>query len=176
MKKIKVVLLLLILTTFQTFATSFPTDEGKDKEKVTLSFMTLHDKALEFVTSDINNMIMRKNKGFLWPATKIVFMKEGEKLLFKVMAIDNSWCNMFQEGENPYGYIVVNGRVFIVSVKNDSPVEIEKYFERDAELKRTFYKPGPGTKPVSKNPIWSYLHKGDMATVQNSIYMESLGR
>ncbi|MDU1889186.1 MAG: hypothetical protein E6767_00730 [Dysgonomonas sp.] len=176
MKKVKILLLFLFtFTTLQTFAINQPTDDSKDK--VTLSFLILQDEALQFVASDINSMILRKNKGFLWPATKVVFSKDGDRLLFNVMAIDNSWCNMFQEGEKPYGYFVESGRVFIVSVKGDSPVEVEKYFERDPnELQRTFYKPSAETKPVSKNPVWSYLHKGHMATVLNSVYMESLGR
>ena len=124
MLKIKIISILFILNIVHAIALP-PT-----KDKITLSFLEVKDPVLEFVASDINNMILRKNKGFLWPVTKITFTKNGDKLFFDVMAIDNSWYNMFKEDETPYGYFVVNRRMFIVSYKNNTSVQLEEYFEK----------------------------------------------
>ncbi|WP_156032791.1 hypothetical protein [Prevotella sp. 10(H)] len=147
-----------------------------EKDKVTLSYIEVTDKVVEFVASDVHGMILRKNKGFLWPATKIAFFKKDGQLHFDVTAIDNSWCNMFSNGEKPYGYFVIGGRAFIVASKGEDEIDLSQYFTCDNEIERTFYKPDGNVKPVSKNPVWYYLHKGTMATVLDSVNMASLGR
>ncbi|EGK02833.1 MULTISPECIES: hypothetical protein [Dysgonomonas] len=169
--------LLFILITFcslQTFAT--PPRTKIEKDKVTLTYIEVKDEAIEFAASDIHSMILRKNKGFLWPATKIAFSRKNGQLYFDVTAIDNSWCNMFRADENPYGYFVIGGRMFIVTSKGNEPIDLAEYFTCDNDIERTFYKPDATVKPVSKNPVWYYLHKGKMATVLDSINIASLGR
>lgn len=172
MIKIKILTLLLLLGIMPVSANN----PEKEESKIVLPYLKLKDAAIEFVAFDINSMILRKNRGFLWPATKITFSKKGEKMLFDIMAIDNSWCNMFQEGEIPYGYIVVDRRIFIVSTKKDDPVELEKYFERSTEIERTFNTSNVDEEAKKGNPKWQYLHMGDMATVLDSTNMGKLGR
>jgi len=175
MIRITALLALLFSLSIQLFSTNPP---EKETEKITLSYLELKDPAIEFATSDINYMIMRKSRGYLWPATKITLMKEGGKLLFVVTAIDNSWCNMFCREEVPHGYTVVNGRLFIVTTKGDIPDEFHNFFITNNEIRdKTFSKGEEGAKPTAKNPVWTYLHRGEkMATVLNSVYTENLGR
>lgn len=146
--------------------------------KVVLSYLDLNDTSIEFVAFDIHSMILRKSKGFLWPAVKFSFSKEGEKLIFVATAIDNSWCNMFVPGEMPRGYFTMNGRLFIVATKGDAFEEFDKFFTLDESVdKKTFYKADEKAKPVAKNPVWTYLYRGEeMATVLKSSYTENLGR
>ena len=175
MTKIKLLIILFILGCVKASAGSPPTTTGDSK--ITLEYIEIKDDAIRFVTSDIHAMILRKNRGFLWPATKIVYFKKQGKLHFDVTAIDNSWCNMFCDGEKPHGYFVVDGRVFIASSKGDEPINFDDYFTFNSEVAgKTFHKATPTAKPVGKNPVWYYLHKGHMATVLDSVNMGSLGR
>ncbi|MDR1882034.1 MAG: hypothetical protein LBR26_04545 [Prevotella sp.] len=171
---IKILLILVTFFSLQAFAASPRTKIGKDK--VTLSYIEVKDEAVKFVAFDIHNMILRKSKGFLWPATKIAFFKKGDQLYFDVTAIDNSWRNIFCADESPYGYFIVGGRIFITTSKGDDPIDLEQYFTCDNETERTFYKPDAKTKPENKNPVWRYHHTGSMATVLNSTNIASLGR
>ena len=175
MTKIKLLIFILALTGWAKVSAGTPLTKSEDS-KVTLSYYVVKDDAIRFVTSDIHHMILRKNKGFLWPATKIVFFKKEGKLHFDVTAIDNSWCNMFCDGEKPYGYFVVGGRVFIAASKGDEPIDFEEYFAHGEDIEKTFHKAKPDAKAASKSPIWYYLHKGKMATVLDSVNMASLGR
>lgn len=155
---------------------SFPPD--KDKDKIVLKYLDLNDEAIEFVAFDVHSMILRKSKGFLWPAVKLAFSKENDKLIFVVTAIDNSWCNMFVPDETPRGYFTMNGRLFIVTTKGDTPPEFDRFFTLNTEVaEKTFYKADEKAKPVAKNPVWTYLHQGkEMATVLKSVHTENLGR
>ena len=94
------------------------------------------------------------------------------------MAIDNSWSNMFAEGETPHGFFSVNQRVFVVFTKDASPIDIDTYFDLDQERKRSFDKSETSRGSKAKNPVWYYLYKNEarMATVLDSFYLEKLGR
>lgn len=150
----------------------------KEKEAIVLPYLDLNDPAVGFVAFDVHSMILRKKKGYLWPVVKLTFMKDKNELKFVVTAIDNSWCNMFTEDEVAHGYSTLNGRLYIISTKGEIPAEFNEFFTLDAEVeKKTFYKADKKAKPVAKNPVWTYLHKGtEMATVLNSANMLSLGR
>jgi len=179
MIKVRLFIFLLVLGfTLQTFGALPEKEPGKETDKVVLPYYELEDPAIKFAVFDVHNMILRKSKGFLWPAAKITLSKDGDKLIFVIMAIDNSWCNMFKADETPHGYLTINGRLFIVSTKGDIPAEFQKFFIPDPEIKdKTFYKADAKAKPVAKNPVWTYLYQGDkMATVLNSVYTENLGR
>jgi len=179
MIKAQILLILAIVLSIPTefFCTTPP--EKEKENKITLGYLDLKDPAIEFATSDINMMIMRKKKGYLWPATKLMLTKEDGKLLFIVTAIDNSWYNMFCKDETAHGYTVVNGRMFIITTKGDIPEEFHRFFIPDNETRtKTFTKVDPNVKPTAKNPVWTYLHRGNdkMATVIKSVYTENLGR
>ncbi len=179
MIKVRILTILFALAfAMQAFCSSPVKEDNKENNKVVLSYLDLTDAAVEFAAFDVNGMILRKSKGFMWPATKITFSKDADKLLFVVTAIDNSWCNMFPADEVAHGYFIVNGRLFIVSTKGEVPAEFSKFFTLNTEIKeKTFYKADAGSKPVAKNPVWTYLHRGDqMATVLDSVYTENLGR
>jgi len=177
MAKIKIFTILLVLTlTLPVFGT--PPDKEKNKDKIVLSYLDLNDPAVGFVAFDVHSMILRKKKGFLWPAVKLSFSKEGEKLIFVVTAIDNSWCNMFNDEETPRGYFTLNGRLFIVSTKGEVPPQFDEFFTLNTDIgERTFYKADANAKPVAKKPVWTYLYQGtEMATVLKSVNIENLGR
>lgn len=171
--KILTVLLILGLT-----LPAFSLPPNKEKDKIVLSYLDLNDPAVGFVAFDVHSMILRKKKGFLWPAVKLTFSKEKNELIFVVTAIDNSWCNMFNDDETPRGYFTLNGRLFIVSTKGETPTEFNEFFTLNAEIgEKTFYKADAKAKPIAKNPIWTYLHRGsEMATVLKSVNIENLGR
>lgn len=174
MTKIKTILFILLISTLQIAAN--PPKTKVENNNITLNYIDVKDKAIKFVVSDIHSMILRKNKGFLWPATKIAFFKKGDDLYFDVTAIDNSWSNMFCSGEKPYGFFVIDGRMFIACIKDGSNIDLGDYFSYDDNIERTFHKSDPSLKPIGKNPIWHYQHKGTMATVLDSANMLSLGR
>lgn len=168
--------LLLLIAFFAIQASGNPKTEPKEEKVVRLSYLEVKDDVIMFAASDVHHMILRKNKGFLWPATKIVLFKQGDKLYFDITAIDNSWNNMFRDDEKTYGYFVIGGRAFIVASKGDTTVEMEQYFTIDNTIEKNFGKADPKSKPTAKSPIWYYFHKGTMATVLNSVNMANLGR
>lgn len=174
MKRTLIALFLMFSVSFSVL--SSPPEKGDDK--VLLSYLDLNDTSIEFVAFDIHSMILRKSKGFLWPAVKFTFSKEEEKLIFVATAIDNSWYNMFVADETPRGYFTMSGRLFIVATKGDAFEEFDKFFTLDESIeKKTFYRANGKNKPVAKNPIWTYLYRGEeMATVLKSSYTENLGR
>lgn len=175
MTKIKLIIIFLILGfTLPVFC--LPPD--REKDKIVLSYLDLNDPAVNFVAFDVHSMILRKKKGFLWPAVKLTFSKENNNLIFVVTAIDNSWYNMFNNDEIPRGYFTLNGRLFIVSTKGETPTEFDEFFTLNTEIgEKTFYKADANAKPVAKNPVWTYLYRGtEMATVLKSFNVENLGR
>lgn len=165
---------LLLAVSLPVFCT--PPEEGDDK--VVLSYLDLNDTTVEFVAFDIHSMILRKKKGYLWPAVKVAFFKDKDELKFVVTAIDNSWSNMFVPDETPRGYFTVNGRLFVVATKGEDFPEFSKIFSLDESVpEKTFYKADNTVKPIAKNPVWTYLHRGEeMATVLDSVHIENLGR
>jgi hypothetical protein len=173
-------LITLLFLSFTLYTLASDSDPIKDTEKITLSYLELNDSSIEFAVHDVNSMILRKNKGYLWPATKITLSKDDDKLIFVITAIDNSWYNMFSNDETTHGYFTVNGRLFIVATKGEIPEEFNNIFEHNPEIKeKSFSKTDSKLKPVSKSPVWTYLYKGgynNTSIVIKSVYTENLGR
>lgn len=178
MLKIKLALILTIFLISSYNIYSNPPEKDKETEKITLSFLEVTDPAIKFSTSDINMMIMRKSKGYLYPATKLLLTKEDGKLLFIVTAIDNSWCNMFCKEETVHGYTTVQGRLFIIATKGNIPEEFDRFFILNKDVNVKTFSKSSETDTTIKNPVWTYLHRGEdkMATVLKSVYTEKLGR
>lgn len=170
--KIKILFFISILFVSIQLNSASPT---KGKNKIVLPYLEIKDDVIKFAATDVYQMILRKNRGFLWPATKITLSKTGDKLFFDIVAIDNSWCNMLTRDETPYGFFVIGGRMFVVASK-DRNFDFDSYFIRDNEIEKTFNRPDETENTTVKNPIWQYLHKGTMATVLNSLNIRNLGR
>ncbi|WP_163274216.1 hypothetical protein [Dysgonomonas sp. 511] len=169
-------LLLTLLTLFLSVQASATPPANIKNKKIELSYLELYDDIIRFAATDVHQMILRKSKGYLWPATKVLLFKTDDKLFFNITAIDNAWSNMLIDSETPHGYFVLGGRMFIVVTKDDS-VNLDDYFIlRDDIKKQNFTKSENTENTESGCPIWYYLHKGDMATVVNSVNMAKLGR
>lgn len=154
----KVAILTFMLISFLTMvsASNDPQPNGKDN-KITLSRFQLNDNKIKHLTYDISNFIFRKKSGFNWPMTKIIFSKDdkNDSLRLDITAIDNEWSKMVEPGEIPYGYFVINNRLFVISTKENSTVDLSQYFSPMADGERIFS--SSENKKLQKNPKWIYL-------------------
>ena len=156
MRKIAVFAIILICSFITTFGSTYPqpTDDGN---KFQLSRFILTDGKIRHLTSDISNMIFNRKNGFKWPMTKIIFSKDKNNsniLRLDITALDNEWNKIIEAGEKPYGYFVINNRLFVISTKEDSPIDLTSYFEPIEDGERTFNDTKCET-PI-KNPKWIY--------------------
>lgn len=158
MRKIAILTFILIsILTISSSASSNTQPSGKDN-KITLSRFQLNDSKIRHLTSDISNFIFRKKSGFNWPMTKIIFSKDekyNNNLRLDITAIDNEWNKMIEPGETPYGYFVINNRLFIISTKDSSDIDLSQYFTFMADGERIFS--SSENKKPQKNPKWIYL-------------------
>lgn len=155
MQKIAILAIILICNFTEIFASTLPqpTDDGN---KLVLSRFRLKDDKIGHLTSDISNFIFRRKNGFKWPMTKIIFSKESNSDILKldITAIDNEWNKIIEPGEKPYGYFIVNNRLFVISTHENCTIDLAQYFEPVADEERTFS--DTKCKTPIKNPKWVY--------------------
>jgi hypothetical protein len=154
MQKIAIFAIILICSFTEIFASMPPPPD--DGTKLVLSRFRLKDDKIGHLTSDISNLIFRKRNGFRWPMTKIIFSKESNSdvLRLDITAIDNEWNKMVEPGEKPYGYFIINNRLFVISTKEDRPVDLTQYFDPIEDGERTFS--STKSKAIIRNPKWVY--------------------
>lgn len=156
MRKIVVFAIILICSFIKTYGSTYPqpTDDGN---KFELSRFILTDDKIRHLTSDISNMIFNRKNGFKWPMTKIIFSKDknnNDILRLDITALDNEWNKIVESGEKPYGYFIINNRLFVISTREDSPVDLTAYFKPIEDSQRTFS--NTKCKIQIKNPKWVY--------------------
>lgn len=156
MRKIAVFAIILICSFIKTYGTTEyrPTD---NENKLKLSRFSLTDDKIRHLTFDISNMIFNRKSGFKWPMTKIIFSKDEKNngiLRLDITALDNEWNKMVEPGEKPYGYFIINNRLFVISTKEDSPIDLTQYFKPIEDGERIFS--DTRCKIEIKNPKWIY--------------------
>lgn len=154
MKKILVVLFSLLIAI--SVYPAQDSDPGKKSDKIVLPALIVQNSEIALVVNNINNYILRKKDGWLWPVSKIIFSKKADDIIVDIVGIDNSWANLFHPHEQSIGYFILNNRMFVVSVKNYDAKNIEGYF-MSADESKTFSQPDPNLKATDKPcPIWHY--------------------
>lgn len=144
--------------------------------KITLPMLYLDNPQIQFAVSDIDGFIRRRKKGFNWPMTKIIFTQKGVNLFFEVVAIDNGWAKMIEKGDEPRGYILVNGRMFIVMTKvGEEDIDMGKYFVMGEEEDTKSFSLS-NHPPLGNNPRWVYEYRNDYPIIKESRNIEILGR
>ena len=156
MRKIAVFAIILICSFIKTYSTTDP-QPTDDVNKFELSRFSLKDAKIRHLAFDISNMIFNRKRGFQWPMTKIVFSKDKNNnniLRLDITALDNEWNKMVEPGEKPYGYFIINNRLYVISTNEDSPIDLTQYFEPIEDGKRIFS--DTRCKTEIKNPKWIY--------------------
>lgn len=149
-------LLLLVLFLSCILCTYAKPHSDKITEKITLPTLLIQDSEIELVVNSVNNYIMRKKDGWMWPVSKIVFSKKEDIIHIDIIGIDNSWANLFEANEFSIGYFILGNRMFVVSTQDYEPNDLEKYFYKE-EATRVFSKPDLQSKATNKpNPVWHY--------------------
>jgi len=153
MKKLVILSLLIICGLTQLFAEN---PENEPRKKIALSGFYLKDSKIGHLANDISNYIYRRKNGYNWPVTKMIFSHDENKVLkLNIIAIDNEWNKLVENGEKPYGYFIMNNRMFIVITKDECPMDMTQYFDSKEDSERTFF--SSESKKVIKNPSWEYL-------------------
>lgn len=44
--------------------------------------------------------------------------------MLDITALDNEWNKMVEPGEKPYGYFIINNRLYVISTNEDSPIDL----------------------------------------------------
>lgn len=152
MKKVLLLFVFLIGLAFNAVSQTPPS--GGDR--ITLPTLSIQNADIALTIGQVNNYILAKKDGWLWPVSKIVFSKNGEHTNVDIIGIDNSWANLFDTKEESIGYFILNNRLFVVSVKDNH--DVSAYFLQE-EGTRVFSKPGSAIKASGKpNPIWHYKY------------------
>lgn len=116
-------------------------------------------KALEMILTDINTFIAGKSNGYTYPLSKVVITGyEDGAIEFEIKSIDNSWSNLFTHDEVPYGYIVLNDRLYIISYQNVSTEFLTDLFEI-THFYRVFNRASATPSFTSLNPCWYFEYK-----------------
>ena len=153
-------------------ATSF-TNPNEPNEKVVLSSLKVTDCNVEAMAAAVDRHIGQTPNEHLWPVTKMVFYKENDKQLIDVVAIDNNWFQLFGGAETPYGYFIMNGRLFIVASKGNVAIDFTKFFEKTGLIK-AFDKPDVTIALFKECPTWIYeYHDGKLEQI-GTLYTEQL--
>jgi len=167
-------LILLVLVLFSSLLLrAQSSSEAEDVKKLELTLFYITDTNLQYAASDINLFIQKRKRGFNWPMTKLILLKEDDQFTFEIVAIDNGWANLVEEGEMPHGYVIVGGRIFLIMTRGHD-IDMDQYFV-ETDQKRVF-SVDPKQKPLAKNPRWYYLYQKELAYIKKSINTEVMGR
>lgn len=175
MKKLILSIVLALLTSVSTQAQDSADGEKPKpvdgKMELTLYYFT--DSNLKYAAGDINLFIQKRKKGFNWPMTKMILYKVHDKFTFDIVAIDNGWANLVEEGEIPYGYVIVGGRIFLIITKGDD-IDMSQYLIQSDQTRVFSF--DPQQKPLAKNPRWYYLYEKELAYIRHSVNTEVMGK
>jgi hypothetical protein len=172
-------LAILVIYSFSgLFASTLP-HPADDGNKFVLSRFRLKNEKIGHLTSDISNLIFSKKNGFRWPVTKIIFSKDNNDsdiLKLDITAIDNEWNKIIEPGEKPCGYFIISNRLFVISTKEGSPVDLAQYFDPVEDGERIFSNTECST--LIKNPKWIYQcdNTSMFARQLHTSNIEALGR
>lgn len=151
-KTIHLSLLLLVLSTSSLFA------QFGGPSKVVLPQLALKSKSMEIVLGDIDTFIGNKPNGLQFPVSKIVFSKLEDLLCYHIVAIDNSWTHLFKYGEVPYGFVVVQNRLFMVVGEGYHDMNLNAFFSV-TDYTKTFSKTVLQPTGIKGNPTWFFEYR-----------------
>ncbi len=174
-------LILSIILTLVTLVTVQAQDSAAvEKPKLVdgrmkLSLYHFTNSNLKYAASDINLFIQKRKKGFNWPMTKMILYKENDQFTFEIVAIDNGWANLIEEGEEPYGFAIVEGRIFLIATKSEGEeINMDEYLIQSDQTRVFSF--DPKQKPLAKNPRWYYLYEKELAYIKKSVNTDVMGK
>ena len=133
-----------------------------ETERITLQRLGVKSVSLDLVMRDISSFMAEKPNGLQFPVTKIVFSQLDDLLCFEIIGVDNSWKELFKFGEMPFGYVVVQNRLFIIVKQGYHKVDIDNLFFPVDETK-SFNKNSLNTLVVERWPVWFFEYRDDEA-------------
>lgn len=108
------------------------------------------------IMGGVDAYIGSKPKGFMFPMTKLVFSNYNGRLSVDVIGIDNSWTNLFGNGESPIGYCIIYNRLFILSTDKIENFPTTDLFDVYEDEKSFTLPPSEFQRPNIHNPSWFY--------------------
>lgn len=125
-----------------------------------LNLLTYKGKAFQLILADINNFIANKSNGYLYPVSKVVVTGNSfnNSVEFEIRGIDNSWSYLFDMDEIPYGYIILDNRLFVVAYKNTASSVMANLFEVGTQSKN-FTTQAMFPPSTTRNPSWFFEYK-----------------
>lgn len=152
MNKTSLIAFLLLLFSLQISA------QFGSNRNVTLPRLGIKSNSLQLVMKDIGSFLAEKPNGLHFPVTKIVFSELEDLLCFEIKGIDNSWTELFKFGEMPYGYTVVQNRLFIIVGHGYNKINLDDIFYPIDETK-TFSRQILPSTGIERNPCWFFEYK-----------------
>lgn len=120
-----------------------------------LNMITYKGKAFPLILTDINNFIANKSNGYLYPVSKVVVTSTNNSVQFEIKGIDNSWAYLFDIAEIPYGYMIIDARLFVVAYKDTSINFMATLFNMTTQSKN-FTTQSMFPPSTTKNPSWFF--------------------
>ena len=149
-------ILLIICTLFTLHVSAQFGGSGK----ISLQRLGLKSQSLDLVMRDIGAFIAEKPSGLQFPVTKIVFSELDDLLCFEIVGVDNSWKELFKFGEVPYGYTIVQNRLYVVARQGYHKIDLEEIFYPIDEVK-SFSKNSFSSPVAERWPVWFFEYKND---------------
>lgn len=116
--------------------------------------------AFNAILSDINSFIAGKSNGFIYPVSKVlIYSFEDNSVEMEIQGIDNSWFGLFNPYEIPYGFMIVDSRLFVVSSMNTDEAFLANIF-RTTEHSKIFNMENQSLPSTARTPKWYYELKG----------------
>ena len=144
-------------------------------QRITLPMLGLKNESLKISLEEVSKCFSSKPNGMKYPVSKVKFLGVKEGFSIEVVGIDNSWRNLFNMGEVPYGYTVVNNRLFIIMGLAREEIDLNNLFFV-AEGKRVFNKMHLPSEGVETYPKWYFEHTDGQTTKIREENIEILDR
>ena len=125
-------------------------------QRITLPMLSVNDKAIENTLIEISDYIRSKPQGLRFPITKIMFSQVKGGLSYQVIGIDNSWANLFNYGEAPYGYVIVANRMYVIMSLVEEKLDLNHIFSVACGVSKAFNKSVLPPTGITKSPKWDY--------------------
>ena len=99
--------------------------------KVTLPLLQLTNEAVAQSLDEVSRYINGKSKGMNFPVCKAKFVKVKGGYGIEIEGIDNSWRNLFKQGEVSYGYAIILNRLFVIIGNANEEIDLRDVFLKE---------------------------------------------
>ncbi|WP_165021288.1 MULTISPECIES: hypothetical protein [unclassified Dysgonomonas] len=164
MNRIKLLITLFFCVSALAFSKSDKINDESNKFELPMIYVT--NNTVQFIADDLDRYVGNRKNGVSFPVLKMVFSKQDEALFIHVVAIDNTWCNLFNKEDKMLGYFISGSRLILVSVHGDN-VDLEDFFVVSEKM-RNFSAGDPTLASKKPNPYWKYKYKGKETAIIDS--------